>query len=170
MAPPLYTLVDRQASARKGGAWCREYKGRFQNGAESGWTTEEDALDSFTPMQLDVFHAMWELYHDKSRGTRPPTAATRMQRDALDRAHALSEVPVGMVVWRDFVDQEGKTYRHRGVIYDYKPPYYRIRRPDGDRDELTETEVNRGMERTFQRGNIPTPGAKEQGGFHGEIL
>ena len=79
-------------------------------------------LDSFTPMQLDVFHAMWELYHDKSRGTRPSTAATRMERDTLDRANALSEVPVGTVVWRDFVDQEGKKIRRRGVIYDYKSP------------------------------------------------
>ena len=82
-------------------------------------------------MQLDAFHAMWEVYQDKRRGTRPPTAATRMERDSLDRAHAQSEVPVGTVVWRDFVDQKGKTYRHRGVIYDYKPPYYRIRHPDG---------------------------------------
>ena len=121
-------------------------------------------------MQLDVFHAMWELYHDKSRDTRPPTAATRMERDALDRAYVPSEVPVGTVVWRAFVDQEGKTYRHRGVIYDYKPPYYRIRHRDGDWEELTKTEVNRGMERTFQRGNMPVPGAKEQGGSHGEIL
>ena len=121
-------------------------------------------------MQLDAFHAMWELYHDQSCGTRPPTAATRMERDALDRAHALSEVPVETVVWRDFVDQEGKTYRHRGVIYDYKPPYYRIRHPDGDWEGLTKTEVNRGMERTFQRRNMPAPGAKKQGGSHGEIL
>ena len=76
-------------------------------------------------------------------------AATRMERDTLDIAHALGEVPVGTVVWRDFVDQEGKTYRHRGVIYDYKPPYYRIHHPDGDWEELTKTEVNREMERKF---------------------
>ena len=130
---------------------------------------DEDALDSFTPMQLDVFHAMWELYHNKSHGTRPPVAATNMERDTLDKAHALSEVPMGTVVWRNFVEQEGKTYRYRGVIYDYKPPYYRIRHRDGDWKELTINEVNRGMERAFQRGNMPEPGAKGQGGSHGQI-
>ena len=36
MAAPLYTLVDRQASAREGGAWRWEYKGRFLNETESG--------------------------------------------------------------------------------------------------------------------------------------
>ena len=57
-------------------------------------------MDIFTPMQLDVFHAMWELYHAEARGARPPTAATRVDRNTLDRAHALSEVLVGTVVWK----------------------------------------------------------------------
>ena len=103
-------------------------------------------MDSFTPMQLDVFHAMWELHHGDARGTRPPTTAMRVERDTLDRGHALSEVPVGTVVRREFVDQEGKTYRQQGVMYDCKTPYYRIRHPNGDWEELTRTEVNRGME------------------------
>ena len=30
----------------------------------SDWIYEKEALDSFTPLQLDCFHAMWELYHD----------------------------------------------------------------------------------------------------------
>ena len=65
----------------------------------------EDSLDSFKPMQLDVFYAMWGPYDDEPHGTRPPTISTESERDALKRAHSLSDVPVGTVVWREFVQQ-----------------------------------------------------------------
>lgn len=55
-------------------------------------------LDSSTLMQLEAFHTMWELYHEELRGNRLPPAATRMKRDTLDSAHALSEFPVGTAV------------------------------------------------------------------------
>lgn len=63
---------------------------------------------SFTPMQLDVFHPMWDLHHDEAGGARPQTAATRVERDTLDRAHAQGEVLVGTMPWKEFVDQKGK--------------------------------------------------------------
>ena len=35
---------------------------RHQNGIESNWLNEEEAQESFTPLQLDVLHALWEQY------------------------------------------------------------------------------------------------------------
>ena len=91
MAPPLYTLVDRQASAKKGGARRWEYKGRFLNGTESGWATEEHALVSFTPMQLDVFHAMWELYVPRQKSRYQATNCFDKDRARLSRQSARPE-------------------------------------------------------------------------------
>ena len=59
VAAPLYTLIDRKASWIGEDTWVWEYKGRHRDGAESSWRREEDAQESFTPLQLDVFHALW---------------------------------------------------------------------------------------------------------------
>ena len=59
VAVPLYTLVDRRVAHGTGSssAWAWEYQGRYQDGALSPWLTEDEASDSFSPLQLDVFHA-----------------------------------------------------------------------------------------------------------------
>ena len=67
-------------------------------------------------------------------------------------------------MWREFVDMEGRTYRHRADVYDYKTPYYRVRHEDGDWEELTRTEVDRGRKERFLRGNVPAQGAGEREG------
>ena len=33
------------------------------DGTESQWLSEEGARDSFTPLQLDDFYALWETYN-----------------------------------------------------------------------------------------------------------
>ena len=62
-AAPLYTLIDRKASWIGEDTWVWEYKGRHQDEVESNWLNEEEAKESFTPLQLDVFNALWEQYH-----------------------------------------------------------------------------------------------------------
>ena len=47
----------------QGSVWKGRYKGRLVDGTESQCQSEEEARDSFTPLQLDVFHALWETYH-----------------------------------------------------------------------------------------------------------
>ena len=61
VASPVYILLDRKAVQGKGDAWAWEYRGRCQNGTKPHWLTAE-AKDSLTPLQLDVFHAVWEVY------------------------------------------------------------------------------------------------------------
>ena len=64
-------------------------------------------LDSFTRLQLDVFHAFWDLYHLSQYRHRPAVTSTSSERLTADRSHALQEVTIGIVVWRDYTDQKG---------------------------------------------------------------
>ena len=58
---PLYTLCDRQnvTSATGGPKW--EYCGKYHNGKPSQWMAKTEILSSFNRLQLDVFHALWNL-------------------------------------------------------------------------------------------------------------
>ena len=58
LASPLYTLVDRCTIQLLNGSWGWKYRGRCLNGSLSGFIPENECLDSFSPMQLDVFHAV----------------------------------------------------------------------------------------------------------------
>lgn len=66
-APPLYTLSDGKVvlGSRSSRVW--ENRGLFHGGAESPWLSDKDALDSFTGLQLDIFYALWELYHPQTK-------------------------------------------------------------------------------------------------------
>ena len=101
---------------------------------------------SFSPMQLDVFHALWELYQPPRHRARLAAKSTSSERLAANQAHALLEVTTGTVVWRDFTDQQERTQRCRAEVYDYKTPYWRVRYTDGDCEELTQTEIEQGRD------------------------
>ena len=146
LASPLYTLVDRCAVQLPNRSWGWRYHGHYLNGSPSGFITESECLDSFSPMQLDVFHALWELYQPPRHRPRLAAKSTSSERLAANRAHALLEIPVGTVVWRDFTDQHGRIQRCRTEVYDYKTSYWRVRHEDGDRKELTRTEIEQGRD------------------------
>ena len=55
---PLYTLLDRRRVSSPEGTSRWEYTGKYQDGKKSAWLSETEALQSFTPLQLDVFHAI----------------------------------------------------------------------------------------------------------------
>ena len=97
-ASPMYTLIDRKAVMDQGNAWKWRYKGRLVDGTESQWQFEEEARDSFTPLQLDVFHALWETYHGVECQERPTSTLTWKERDEIDHEHALKQHPVGTVL------------------------------------------------------------------------
>ena len=118
LASPLYTLVDRCTIQSPNGSWEWRYRGRYLNGSLSGFISESECLNSFTPMQLDVFHALWELYQHPRHRPRPAGQLSRGEHLAANRAQALLEVPIGTVVWRDFTDQQVWTHRCRTEVYD----------------------------------------------------
>ena len=164
VASPMYTLLDRRAVREQTGAWKWEYRGRYLNGSESDWVSETEASDSFTPLQLDVFHAMWELYKGTSSGARPPISPSRQERDQADRERALREVPIGTSVWRHFLDNNGKMKLYEGFVYGYKTPYYRVRYTDGDWEELNRTEVEKGKRNNPSHGGAPVRKSRNHNG------
>ena len=140
----LYTLVDRCTIQFPNRSWEWRYRRRYLNGSPSGFITENECLDSFSPAQLDVFHALWELYQPSRHQPRPAAKLTSSERLAANRTHALLEVPIGTVVWRYFTDRQGRIQGCRIEVYDYKTPYWRVRHADGDWEELTRTEIEQG--------------------------
>ena len=155
VASPMYTVIDRKAVMGQGNAWKWRYKGRFVDGAELQWLSEEEARDSFTPLQLDVFHALWETYHGAECQARPTSTLTRKEREGIDREHALKQHPVGTVIWREFADAEGNKKRHLSKVFDYKSPYWRVRYADGDWEELNERDILKARRTGNSRSGSP---------------
>ena len=93
-----------------------------------------EVLDSFTPLQLDVFHALWNLYHSSTSSTQ--IAPSRKTNPNLERARALKVFPIGTRDIKSFHGQD-----QEGQVYDYNDKKWRVRYPDNDWEELTRREM-----------------------------
>ena len=71
---------------------------------------------------------------------------TREEKAAPSREVALKAFPIGTKVRREFADIRGKRRVFVGKVYDFSDPYWRVRYPDGDWEELNRLEVERGKE------------------------
>ena len=111
-------------------------------------------------MQLDVFHALWELFRLPRHRRRPAAESTRSERLAADRTHALPEVPIGTMVWQDFLDQRGRIQRGRTEVYHDKTSYWRVRHKDRDREELTRTEIEQGRDPSLASAQLTSKVSK----------
>ena len=136
--------MDRCTIQLPNGSWEWRYRGRYLNRSLSGFITQSECLDSFSPMQLDVFHTLWELYQPSRQRPRPAAKPSSSECLVADKTHALLEVPIGTVAWRDFPDQQGRIQRCKIEVYDYENPYWRVRHADGDWEELTRPEIEQG--------------------------
>ena len=86
IAAPMYTLLDRRRVVSASGVARWEYRGRYLEGVASEWVSEEKSLDSFTPLQLDTFHALWNLYEPSSERKQPPAPdAITTRRPTISR-------------------------------------------------------------------------------------
>lgn len=74
VAVPLYS--DQQTIGSAGHWWQWQYRGLYQSGYRTGtdleWLPKGKVRDSFTPLQLDVFYALWEAYQARDCCPRPP--------------------------------------------------------------------------------------------------
>ncbi|CAB1098497.1 unnamed protein product [Ectocarpus sp. CCAP 1310/34] len=68
VAVPLYTVLDRRVDC-----------------ALSSCMTEDEAGDSFSPLQLDAFHALYEAYHGEDAAPRPIGPPTLGEREVASR-------------------------------------------------------------------------------------
>ncbi|CAN0327373.1 unnamed protein product [Scytosiphon promiscuus] len=90
-------------------------------------------LETFTPLQLDGFVALWHLYHPDAPVliSSPP--------NSVSRSEALRMFPIGFVVWKHFPNGT----RLKGQVYDFKARYWRVRYPDGNWEDLTRTKLRK---------------------------
>ena len=107
LASPIYTLVGRCPIQLPNGSWEWRYGGRYLNGSLSGFMTERECLDILSLLQLDVFHALWELYQASDSRPRPVAKSTSSEHLAANRVHALLEVPIGTVGEASPINKEG---------------------------------------------------------------
>ena len=88
--------------------------------------------ESLTPLQLDVFHAFWERYHDAGCRSRPAGRPTNGRREAAHRKEAFKVHPIGTTVRREFMDIRGRGKVSDGEVYDFRDPSWQMRCPGGD--------------------------------------
>ena len=95
LLPAYQSLVDCRQVASQTGRLRWEFKGLTAGGVESDWQDESKMLETFTPLQLDGFVALWHLYHPDVAVAEPsPTP------NSLSRAEALRMFTIGFVVWK----------------------------------------------------------------------
>ena len=141
-AAPIYTLRDRKEVESEVGTVRWEYRGRYLDGVSSDWVKETEALDSCAPLHLDTFHALWNLIPPSGEQTQ--TTAQRKKRALLSRREALARSPIGTRVTRSYAAGDRHISRV-GQMYDFCSPYWRVRFPDNDWEELTASEMKKSV-------------------------
>lgn len=111
---------------------------------ESEWL-KEDIRDSSTPLQLDVFHLLWETYQNRDCRPRLEPAPSKGGRDNELRTRALQDAPVDTQVGRPPEGADGVSRLVVGQVYDVQVPYWRVRYPDGDGETLGRREMDNGV-------------------------
>ena len=84
----------------------------------SPWLNSDEASDSFSPLQLDVFHALYLEYHGTDATPRPTGPPTRGAREVASRDQALQLFPMGTPVGREFVVSEGLAKTFKATVFD----------------------------------------------------
>ena len=138
----MYTLIDRTKVESEMGTVRWEYRGRYLDGVSSDWVKKTEALDSFTPLQLDTFHALWNL--NPPSGEQTQTTARRKKRALLTRREPLAQFPIGTRITRSYAAGDRQASRV-GQVYDFYSPYWRLRFPDNDWEELNASEMKKSV-------------------------
>ena len=113
--------------------------------------TEDEVKDSFTPLQLDVFHAMWEVCEVADCSPKPDGIPSKGKRRAASREEALTRQPIGTQVKREFADDIGEPTAFTGMVYDPNEPLGRVRSPDRGWEELDSQEMKRERQKLAAR-------------------
>ena len=136
VAKPLYTLYDRRNVTSATGVPKWEYRGKYHKSKPSQWMAETEISSSFNRLQLNVFHARWNLYNPHLPQVQQNSSRKRSQ--PRPREDALRLFPIGTTA----VKKSGsKTLP--GQVYDYRVPYRRVLYEDDDWEELSRQEVRR---------------------------
>ena len=141
----MYSLVKRREVPSETVRAKWEYKGKYQDGYESGWLTELEVLQNFTPLQLDGFHALWNLYHPEDSTETPSPPPQKLRRS--NRCEALQVYPIGTRGSRWMGCQ-----RLEGQFYNYLDNRWVVRYGNHLQEQLTRSEMQR-----FEQGTLAEP-------------
>ena len=98
-------------------------------------------IGQLTLLQLNTFHALWNLYEPSSeRNQLPAPDAITTRGPKMSRWEALGRFPIGTKVIKPYEDGKGISSRP-GHVYDFYSPYWRVRFSDNDWEELTASEM-----------------------------
>ena len=131
--------VHPDGQENNGESLCRNSLGVYGQDLDevlSDLVAESDALDSFTPLQLDAFHALWNLNPPCSKQTSTPDPVGPRKRAPLSRSEALIRFPIGTRAIRPCM-VNNKTTNRVGQVYDFFSVFWCVRFDDDDWDELT---------------------------------
>ena len=92
--------------------------------------------DSSTPFQLDVFHAMWEVYQETDCSPKLDGMPSEGEQRAAPREEAFTRQLVGTQVKREFAEDMGEPTVFTGMVYDPNEPFGWVRSPDRGWKEL----------------------------------
>lgn len=110
--------------------------------------TRAEALDSFTPLQLDTLQALWSFYTPSSEHARPmPFGMGAKNPGPQADTKRLRRFSIGTEVVKPGAGCDGQVKR-AGQVYDVYSPYWRVRFRDDDWYELTAP----GMTKCWVRG------------------
>lgn len=125
---PLHTLMDRRETRFSSSEIKWEYRGKYQDGSEASWLLEVEMFDSFTPPQLDVFHAIWNQSQHKA-----PTMPTTPQHKTkhLSCEQALKLYPIGTRGIKTFGGED-----FQGRVYHLLDNMWRVRYVDNAWEDL----------------------------------
>ena len=125
--PGFVTLADRREIPSATGTKHWEYKARTAEGKVLEWLPESGLIWSFTPHELDAFHALYNLYCPATSSPAANQVPLTEPKTRLSRDDDLKLFPLGTIVWRVFDQTEVK-----GQVFDYTGRYWRVQHPDHD--------------------------------------
>lgn len=111
----------------------------FSRGKSRCWLTQEEANDSFTCLQQNAFHMLWETYQAFDGLSQPEVGPSKEKRDTVDQEHTLQKysIPSARRYGRSFqiwTRTLGVTSPSRATT---SCPHWRVRHPGDDWEELS---------------------------------
>lgn len=94
----------------RGAEW--ECEGKYQDGTESSWLYETLVLDRITPLNLDINHALWDLYHRQGSGCQSPPS---MKLRRLHLAQVLFPLSSRGSKWFGDWEFDGQVHDHLDI-------------------------------------------------------
>lgn len=113
--------------------------GRYLDGVVLDWVDEGDALDRFTPLQLDTFHAVWDILSPPTIKVANTPASNKRPTESghLGRKEALTTFPMGTKVVCQYRGGYELFVNRTRQVCAFLLPWGRVRFPENDWEELT---------------------------------